>query len=63
VFKEYPDVLNIKQVSSLMGVSTKAVYKLVRAELLPFFKVGREYRFTKVSLMQYMKVLETADHM
>ena len=29
VFKEYPDVLDVKQVSVLLGVSTKVVYRLV----------------------------------
>ena len=62
VFKEYPDILNVKQVSSLMDVSTKTVYKLIKAEILPFLKVGREFRIPKVSLMQYMKVLESAGH-
>jgi len=30
VFKEYPEVLDVKQVSQLLGVSTKTVYKLIK---------------------------------
>ena len=58
VFKEYPDVLNVKQVSHLMGVSTKTVYKLIKSDIVPFLKIGREFRVIKVNLMKYMKVLD-----
>ena len=57
VFKEYPDVLDVKQVSKLLGVSTKTVYKLLKDGSLPSLRVGREFRIPKVMLMQYMKVL------
>ena len=30
VFKEYPDVLDVKQVSQLLGVCDKTVYKLIK---------------------------------
>ena len=56
VFKEYPDVMDVKQVSELLGVSTKTVYKLIREGSLPALKVGREFRIPKVILMKHMKV-------
>jgi excisionase family DNA binding protein len=58
IFKEYPDVLDVKQVSNLMGVSTKTVYKLIKLDLIPCLKIGREFRIIKVNLMKYMKVLD-----
>ena len=57
VFKEYPDVLDVKQVSQLLGISTKTVYKLIKDGSLPSMRVGREFRIPKVMLMKYMKVL------
>ncbi|MDL2252746.1 helix-turn-helix domain-containing protein [Ruminococcaceae bacterium OttesenSCG-928-A11] len=60
VFKEYPDVLDVKQVSKLMGVSTKTVYKLIKDGSLSSLRVGREFRVTKVTLMKYMKVFGQA---
>lgn len=56
VFKEYPDVLDVKQVSELLGISTKTVYKLIRDGSLSALKVGREFRVPKVVIMKYMKV-------
>jgi len=57
VLKEYPDVLNVEQVSEVLEVSKKTVYKLIREGSLSSLKVGREYRIPKVTLLKYMKVL------
>lgn len=56
VFKEYPDVLDVKQVSSLLGVSTKVVYRLLRDGSLASLKVGRVFRVPKVHVMSYIKL-------
>ena len=56
VFKEYPDVMDVKQVSSLLGVSTKTVYRLLREGTLDSLKIGREFRIPKVNVMKYMRV-------
>ena len=56
VFKEYPDVLDAKQVSKILHVSTKTVYRLIRDGSLSSLKVGREFRVPKVAVMRYVKV-------
>jgi excisionase family DNA binding protein len=56
VFKEYPDVLDVKQVSAVLGVSTKVVYRLLRDGTLESLKIGREFRVPKVNVMKYVKV-------
>ena len=56
VFKDYPDVMDVKQVSHLLDVSTKTVYKLIRDGSLSSLKVGREFRIPKVELMRYAKI-------
>ena len=58
IFKDYPDVLNVKQVSELLGVSTKTVYGLLKAETLASLKVGREFRIPKVNVLKYLNILE-----
>jgi len=60
VFKEYPDVLDVKQVSALLGVSTKTVYRLLHGGDLDSLKIGREFRIPKVYLMKYVKVFGSA---
>ena len=56
VFSEYPDILDVKQVSALLGVSTKTVYRLLRDGSLDSLKIGREFRVPKVNVMKYVKV-------
>ncbi|MDR2531386.1 MAG: helix-turn-helix domain-containing protein [Oscillospiraceae bacterium] len=56
VFKEYPDILDVKQVSVLLGVSTKTVYRLLRDGTLDSLKIGREFRIPKVNVMRYAKI-------
>ena len=56
VFKEYPDVLDVKQVSTLLGVSTKVVYRLLRDGSIVSLKIGREFRVPKVNVMKYVKI-------
>ena len=61
VFKGYPEVLDVKQVSKVLGVSTKTIYKLIRRGTLSSMKVGREFRVPKVALMRYAKVFGFSD--
>ena len=59
IFKEYPDVLDVKQVSELLGVSTKTVYRLLRDEKIQSLKIGREFRIPKIYVMKYVKLFGT----
>ena len=59
IFKEYPDILNVKQVSTILGVSTKTVYKLLREGTLASLKVGREFKIPKVNILKYVKVFDS----
>ena len=56
VFKDYPDIMDVKQVSSLLGISTKTAYRLLHDGSLSSLKIGREFRVPKVNIMKYIKV-------
>ena len=58
MLREYPDVMNIEQMSQALGVSTKTGYGLLKSGKVPCLKVGRAYRIPKVHLLTYMKVME-----
>ena len=57
VLKDYPDVLDVKQVSQILGVSSKTVYRLLRNGNIESLKVGREFRIPKIIIMRYIKLL------
>ena len=54
MLQEYPDVMNIEQVSEVLGVSTKAVYGLIKEGHLSVLKIGRTYRIPKIGLVAYL---------
>lgn len=54
MLQEYPDVMNIEQVSEVLGVSTKAVYGLIKGGHLSVLKIGRTYRIPKIRLVAYL---------
>lgn len=57
VFQSYPDILNVNQVSEILNVSTKTVYRLLNEGALDSLKVGRAYKIPKLYVLQYVKVL------
>jgi excisionase family DNA binding protein len=56
MFSGYPDVLDVKQTSEVLGVSSKTVYRLLRNGALASLKVGREFKIPKLYILQYLKV-------
>ena len=61
VLREYPDVLDVKHVGTILGVSTKTVYRLLNEGTLSSLKVGRAFKIPKLYVMQYIKVLDRVD--
>lgn len=52
MLKAYPEPLCIEQLCEILGgISTKTGYKLLKEEKISSLKVGREYRVTKVDLV------------
>lgn len=56
MLREYPDVMNIEQLSKALGVSTKTGYRLLREESIVSLRVGRNYRIPKAHVIAYLRV-------
>jgi excisionase family DNA binding protein len=56
VFKEYPDILDVTQMSMLLRVSKKTAYKLLKQERIDCLKVGREYKIPKANIIRYLRI-------
>ena len=52
--KEYPDVLTTKDLQHILSVSSKTVFKLLPSSQIKSIKVGRNFRITKIYLLQYL---------
>ena len=56
MLKRYPDVLDVKQVCEILGVSTKTGYALIQDNKIEHLKVGRAYRIPKPFLLSYLRL-------
>jgi len=54
MLKEYPDVLDINDMSRLLEISVKTAYKLLKNGEIDHLKVGREYRIPKIHIFRYL---------
>ena len=57
LFKEYPDVVDVKTMCKMLGgISTKTGYKLLKVNKIKFFKIGRSFFITKYHILCYLQI-------
>ena len=56
MFEDYPDVVDVQQMSQMLGISTKTAYKLLRANNIQHLKIGRIYKIPKISMLRFIGV-------
>jgi len=52
--KPQQEVLNIEQAAELLGVSVKTFNKVLHSESLPGRKIGREWKFSRQALIDWI---------
>lgn len=55
-------ILNIESAVEFLGVSEKTLIKLLREEHIPARKIGREWRFNKEALLQWLSTGDSIDY-
>lgn len=48
------EILNIEEAASLLGVSVKTFNKVLHSENLPARKIGREWKFSRQALIEWV---------
>ncbi|WP_291572979.1 helix-turn-helix domain-containing protein [Clostridium sp. UBA4548] len=48
------DILNLEQACDFLGVGERTLIKLLREEHIPARKIGREWRFSRSALMEWI---------
>lgn len=61
LFKDYPDILSVKQVSEMLKIGTVLAYKLVKSGELKSRKVGRDYKIPKTAVITFLMREEEND--
>ncbi len=55
MFKKYPDVVNVKELQSMLGgISKKLAYHLLQNNIIKSIKIGREYKIAKADVILYL---------
>lgn len=54
MLEAYKDVLTVKEVSDILGVSKQMVRSLIADGKIKSIKIGREYRITKKNLILFI---------
>ena len=55
IFKNYPDVVNVKQLQAMLGgISKKLTYTLLKNNLIKSIKIGRQYKIAKTDVILYL---------
>ncbi|MDK2965359.1 helix-turn-helix domain-containing protein [Lacrimispora sp.] len=54
LFNEYGDLLTLNDICSILGVKAATAGRLCRERKIQAFKVGREWRITRLALEAYV---------
>ncbi|HEY3805975.1 MAG TPA: helix-turn-helix domain-containing protein [Kofleriaceae bacterium] len=55
------DVLNVPHVASLLGVGRNTVYDLVARNAIPHRRLGKQIRFSRTAVMQWLDSWSSRD--
>ena len=50
-----PEVMDIKTLALYLGMGRSKIYNLIRQKKVPASRIGRQYRFSKVLVDQWLK--------
>lgn len=51
--KTHPEILTLEEVAEYLRVHTSTIYRLIKKEELPHFRVGRDHRFSLKSIDEW----------
>lgn len=54
MFKDYPDIVNVSQLSKMLDINKKAAYQLLNDKKIFYLKIGRVYRIPKISIIKFI---------
>jgi len=54
MFKEYPDIVSVKQFSEMLQIGIVLAYKLVKSGKIKSRKIGRDYKIQKSAVIAFL---------
>ena len=54
MFENYDDVVTVEQLAEMLKIGRNTAYELVRANIVPSVRVGRNIRIPKHTIIEYI---------
>ena len=54
MFPDYPDIVNIAQLQSMLGVSRHLAYSLINEGYIKGIKIGNAFKIPKVNVIEFV---------
>ena len=54
MFSDYPEIVSVAQMQTMLGISRHAAYDLVRDGSIPAVKIGTSFSILKLNIIKYM---------
>lgn len=55
MFKEYPEVMSVKQAAEALHICTKSIYRLVNENIIASVRIGKKILIPKYALVRYLQ--------
>ena len=54
MFPEYPDIITVPQLQTMLGISRHLAYDLISKGCIPGVIIGRSYKIPKINVIKYL---------
>lgn len=55
MLENYPDVLEVKDICSILRIGRKTAYQLLQSGSIPYRRIGRNYKIRKDAVIHYLQ--------
>ena len=54
MFSDYPEIVDVKQLQKMLGVSRHLVYELISDKMISAVKIGHSFTVPKINVIKYV---------
>ena len=55
IFSDYPDVVNIDDLTKMLGIGKNAAYKLINTNAIQSIRIGRKHIIPKFRVIKFLQ--------
>ncbi len=54
MFKDYPDIVGVKELQQMLGIKRTKAYELLKNGIIKSIKIGKDYKISKFNIIAYV---------